>query len=193
MDQTGKSTGFRSGDEGRVAKVPYSRNVENCSDTFSEFRSTCVMVLRLAGTWMTCSWRVSLPVYYWCLSAGVKINSMYEFVFTFAPWETKMNGDFHVLNMAAQTMTEEDFWHLKTLLTQSGMSPVDFARMRSFCRLQMPSTVSNFSWLQRQKWHQRCPYHLSFRWEESLLGSIFFLFLEIREMLAGSHFERQQF
>ena len=70
---------------------------------------------------------------------------MYAFVFTFAPYGTKMMGDFHVFEMAAHTMTEEGFCRLKTLLMESGMSAEDFTRTLLFCRLQIASTVNNFS------------------------------------------------
>ena len=56
-----------------------------------------------------------------------------------------MMGDFHVFEMAAHTMTEEGFCHLKTLLVESGMSAENFARTLLFCRLQIASTVNNFS------------------------------------------------
>ena len=48
------------------------------------------------------------------------------------------------LDVAAHTMMKEGFWHMKTLL-ESGMSAKDFARTWSFCRLQIASTVNNFS------------------------------------------------
>ena len=70
---------------------------------------------------------------------------MYAFVFTFAPCETKMMGDFHVFEIVAHTMAHKGFWHLKTLLMESGMSAGDFARTLLFCRLQIASTVDNFS------------------------------------------------
>ena len=56
-----------------------------------------------------------------------------------------MRGDFHVFEMAAHTITEEGFCHLKTLLMESGMSAEDFAWTLLFCRLQIASTVNNFS------------------------------------------------
>ena len=55
-----------------------------------------------------------------------------------------MMGDFHVFVMAAHTMIE-GFCCLKTLLVESGMSAEDFARTVLFCRLQIASTVNNFS------------------------------------------------
>ena len=69
---------------------------------------------------------------------------MYAFVFTFAPCGTKMRGDFHIFEMAAQTVTEEGFCCLKTLRVESGMSAEDFARTLLFCQLQIASTVNNF-------------------------------------------------
>ena len=69
---------------------------------------------------------------------------MYTFVFTFAPCGTKMRGKFHVFEMAAHTMTE-GFCCLKTLRVESGMCAEDFARTLLFCRLQIASTVNNFS------------------------------------------------
>ena len=47
--------------------------------------------------------------------------------------------------MAAHIMMKRGFWHMKTLLLESGMSAKDFARTRSFCWLQIASTVNNFS------------------------------------------------
>ena len=55
-----------------------------------------------------------------------------------------MRGDFHVFEMAAHTMTEEGFSHLKTLHVESEMPTEDFARTLLFCRLQIASTVNNF-------------------------------------------------
>ena len=56
-----------------------------------------------------------------------------------------MRGVFHVFEMAAHTMTEEGFCRLKTLRVEPGMSAEDFARILLFCRLQIASTVNNFS------------------------------------------------
>ena len=42
-------------------------------------------------------------------------------------------------------MTKRGFWHTKILLLESGTSAKDFARTRSFCRLQIALTVNNFS------------------------------------------------
>ena len=49
------------------------------------------------------------------------------------------------LDVAAHTMTKEGFWHMKTLLLESGTSAKGFARTWSFCQLQIASTVNNFS------------------------------------------------
>ena len=57
----------------------------------------------------------------------------------------KDEGDFRVLDMAAHTMTKEGFWRMKTFLVESETSAKDFARTRSFCWLQIASTVNNFS------------------------------------------------
>ena len=48
----------------------------------------------------------------------------------------KIRGDFHVVDMTTQSMTEKGFWRLKIYLTESGTSPVEIAIMRSICQLQ---------------------------------------------------------
>ena len=80
---------------------------------------------------------------------------LYAYVFTFAPCETKMMGDFHAFEMVAHTMTQEGFCRLKTLLVEPGMSAEDFARTLLFCRLQIASTVNNFL---SEKRSRSCPY-----------------------------------
>lgn len=139
MDHTEKSIGFRSGDEGGQSSL---------LQKLGKLSWHHFWVLFDVCDGAPSCWKVngfSLKCFFASWSAGVKINSMYEFVFTFAPWGTKMRRDFHVLDMAAQTMTDEGFWRLKTRFTESGMSPDDFARILSFCRLQIASTVNNFS------------------------------------------------
>ena len=81
------------------------------------------------------------------LSARVEVNivSICELVLTLAPCGTKMRGDFHVLETAAHTMTEDGFWRLKTFRMESGMSTEDLARIRSFCRLNTSSKLNTFS------------------------------------------------
>ena len=69
---------------------------------------------------------------------------MYNFVYTFAPCGTKMREDFHVLKMAAHTMTEESFYCLKTLQVELGMFSEDFSRTLAFFRLKVASAVNNF-------------------------------------------------
>ena len=138
-DQTQKSVELRSGDEG--GQTSLLQNPGKWS-----WHHFCVF-LDLCDVALSC-WKMndlSLKCFLAAWSAGVKIVSMYAFVFIFAPCGTKMMGDFHVFEMAAHTMTEEGFCHLKTLLVESGMSAEDFTRTLSFCRLQIASTVNNFS------------------------------------------------
>ena len=138
-DQTQKSIGLRSGDEG--GQTSLLQNPGKWS-----WHHFCVFLDVCDGA-PSC-WKMnglSLKCFLAAWSAGVKIVSMYTFVFTFTPWGTKMIGDFYVFEMEAHTMTEEGFCRLKTLLVKSGMSADDFARTLSFCRLKLDSTVNNFS------------------------------------------------
>ena len=79
--------------------------------------------------------------------------------------------------MAAHTMTKEDFWHMKTLLMESGMSAKDFARTWPFCRLQIALTVNNFS---SEKIILSMSVHAFNLLKKSLLDSVFFLFGGLR-------------
>ena len=96
------------------------------------------------------------------------------------------------LDVAAHTMTKEGFWRMKTLLLESGTSAKDFARTRSFCRLQIASTVNNFlseKMISSVSVHDRVRKCLqlvkkNFRSIQSLF------FLEVSEMLTSLHFER---
>ena len=138
-DQTQKSIGLRSDDEG--GQTSLLQNPGKWSwHHFCVFLDVCdgaPFCWKMNGLSLKCflaAWR-----------AWVKIVSMYAFVFTFAPCGTKMRGDFHVFEMAAHIMTEEGFCRLKTLCVALGMSAENFARTLLFCRLQIALTVNNFS------------------------------------------------
>ena len=87
--------------------------------------------------------RLMLEVFLASAREGVKIVSMYELVLTIAPCGTKMRGDFHVLETAAHTKTEDGFWRLKNLL--HGGRNVNRLSIRLFCRLNIASTLNTFS------------------------------------------------
>ena len=70
---------------------------------------------------------------------------MCELVLTLVPCEIKMRGDFHVLETATHTMTEDGFWCLKTFRIESGISTEDLERIRSLCRLNTASTLNTSS------------------------------------------------
>ena len=129
--QTEKSMESKSGGEGSqcslLQKLINLSKHHFCFFYVCDGTQSCWNVIGLPLKCFLASW-----------SGGVKINSMYEFVLTFAPWGTNMRGDFHVFDMADQTMTKEGFWLLKIRHT-------DVAGMQSFCRLQITSTLNNFS------------------------------------------------
>ena len=57
-------------------------------------------------------WKVKfsfLKSFFIAWDVGIKIFSIYAFVFSFMPCLMKMRGDFHILEIAAQTMTEAGF------------------------------------------------------------------------------------
>ena len=97
-------------------------------------------------------------------------------------------GDFYVFETAAHTMTEEGFCHLKTLLVESGMSAQDFTRTLLFCRLQIASTVNNFSSEKVISLMSTPAFKLV---KKNLCSSQSFFFLEVCEALMSLHFERR--
>ena len=61
----------------RVAKVPYARNVENSPGVLFDVCDGAPSCWNVNGLFLKCFFASS--------SAGVKISSMYELAFTFAP------------------------------------------------------------------------------------------------------------
>ena len=112
---------------------------------------------------------------------------MYAFVFTFAPCATKMRRDFHVFEMAAHTMTEEGFCHLKMLRVESGMSAEDFARTLLFCWLQIASTGNNFL---SEKIISLVPVP-AFNLLRRIFTRASLFFLEVCEVLTSLHFKKR--
>ena len=97
-DQTLKSIGLRSGDEGDHNSLLQKRRKLSLHQAWVLFEvwegaPSCRMV---DSSFLKCS--------FISCKAGAKI-SMYIFVLTFATCFTKIRGDFQVFNTAAQTMT----------------------------------------------------------------------------------------
>ena len=75
--------------------------------------------------------------------------------------------------MAAQIMTEEVFWRLKPSRRNQGCLLLILQECAHFVGCKQPQLWTIF---RLKKWLRRCQYHLSVCWEESSLGSIFFLY-----------------
>ena len=126
----------------KEATIPSSKTKE--SDAHTNLASVLLAVWGDAPS----RWKVnglSLKCFFIWAWAGVKISSMYKFALILAPSSTKMRKDFQLSELAAQTIPYAGFWRWKTDFTDVRILSALFAKILSFCKLNLASTVNIFS------------------------------------------------